>query len=124
MNLIQRILSVKKKQNISRVLSVENAGVENIMSFFKSLGIDVHDFPFSKCDSEFCPFDSYSTRFNNVNMFNISSKDRTRTIVMGDYTVKAKASYQDDGGCWLPGKPMRYSFRIENGKLEIWRQKR
>ncbi len=115
-NLIQKILG-KDKPKIRNTLNADE-----IKPIFEAVGINIETigFPFIN-ERHNTPTYSYWTQFKKVNIKPIKINEEVSTIITGRYETQPKASYQDSGGGWHPGGISYYSFKIQEGKLNIRR---
>jgi len=113
-NLIQRILGKEKKSIIEKTLSVDE-----IEPFFQAHGIDINTIGFPNLETRHnAPLLAYWVDFENVKATPVKVNDVVKIIITGKYETQARNSYRDSDG-WQPGVPSRYSFRIEDSKLNL-----
>ena len=118
-NLIQKLLGKKENIEVRTMLSADE-----IKPFFESIGVDIENIGFPDIETRHSiPTMRYYTNFDNVRATPIEKNGTLKTIVTGDYIEQAMASYKDGSGNWHPGGLCLYSFRVEEGKLNLKKKK-
>lgn len=114
--LIQKILGwTKDKPKIETTLSADE-----IKPIFEAHGIDIETIGFPQMAYRHeIPTEAYWAFFKNVNIKPIKINEEVSTIITGKYETRAQASYQDKLGDWHPGGTSSYSFKIQEGELNI-----
>ncbi|MBS3072545.1 hypothetical protein J4477_01790 [Candidatus Pacearchaeota archaeon] len=108
------------------LLHKENAGERRYLTadeakpFFQANGVDIESVGFPDISSRHShPLMSYWVTFQNINASPVFVNDRLKTVISGIYSTQAKCSYQDKSGSWHPGDESYYTFKIDDGSLEI-----
>ena len=115
-NLIQKLLGKKGEDNVRVIFKVDE-----IRPFFEMLGINIEKIGFPEFEKrkEINPLEKYVVNFSDVKATPILREEKVHIVVRGTYTIQSKVSYKDSSGIWRPGIPQEYSFRIEDGKLNL-----
>jgi len=117
-NLIQKLLGKKEDIEVRTRLSADK-----IKPFFESIGVDIENIGFPNIETRHSiPTMSHYINFDNVRATPLEKNGTLKTIITGDYTEQAMASYQDKSFGWHPGSQFSYSFRIEDGRLTLKRR--
>lgn len=116
-NLLEKIFGKKDKTEVRTSLTADE-----IKPFFKAIGIDIEHIGFPDIESRHrIPTERYNADFDKIKITPVYVNDTLKAIITGKYETWAMASSQDSAGDWHPGTTAKYSFRIKNDKLDIWR---
>jgi len=117
-NLIQKIFPKlwENKLNVVRTLSADE-----IKPIFQSLGIDVETIGFPDMNMRHATsgLERYYAHFEKVKIIPVKVNENISTIIMGKYQTQAQINSTDNYGNHTPGTPSRYSFKIQEGKLNL-----
>jgi hypothetical protein len=112
------IFKGKDKPEIKNTLSADE-----IKPIFEAVGIDIEKIGFPVINTRHMePLERYIVRFEDVNIKPVKINEKPSIIITGKYRDRAMASYQDSEGSWHPGGTSHYTFKIQDGELNIKRK--